>query len=88
MLTCANAAKHSCAILLVDAKMNDIGAQFNRIQELLNEWCEMTKEDHEFFPSNWALEKLWMDVEILKAAVYLILRPTSSSNHDEDPAAL
>lgn len=83
-----NVARHSCAILLVDAKMNDIGAQFTRIQELLNEWCEMTREDHEFFPSNWALEKLWMDVEILKAAVYLILRPTSSSNHDEDPEVL
>jgi len=76
-----NAAKLSCATLLEDVKMNDIGAQFQRIQELLNEWCEMTKEDHEFFPSNWALEKLWMDVEILKAAVYLALHPNSSSSN-------
>ena len=64
--------------------MLDIGQQFSRIQEMLNEWCEMNKEDKEWFPSNWALEKLWMDVEILKAAVYVIL--TSSSSDDEQDA--
>tara|TARA_R110002110_G_scaffold115589_1_gene286532 strand:+ start:1110 stop:1325 length:216 start_codon:yes stop_codon:yes gene_type:complete len=67
--------------------INDVGGMFNRVQEVLNEWCEMNKEDHEWFPSNWALEKLWMDVEILKAAVYVILN-SSSSNHDEDPESL
>ena len=64
--------------------INDIGGMFNRVQELLNEWCELSKEDREFFPSNWALEKLWMDVEILKSAVYVIFN-SSSSGPSEEP---
>ena len=83
-----NVARLSCAIRRTGVKMIDIGAEFSRIQEMLNEWCELSKQDQEFFPKNWALEKLWMDVEILKAAVFTFWKihgSTSSSNHDEDP---
>lgn len=65
--------------------MLDIGAQFCRIQEILNEWCNALDDDDQFYPKKWALEKLWMDVEILKAAVHVIL---SSSSHDVDPESL
>ncbi|GAG68744.1 unnamed protein product, partial [marine sediment metagenome] len=63
--------------------MLNIGEQFCRIQDILDEWCKALEGNDQFYPKTWALEKLWMDVEILKAAVHVILN-RSSSNHDED----
>lgn len=48
-------------------------AEFARIQSVLNEWLKAIEENDEFYPKTWALEKLWMDLEMLKAAVYLRL---------------
>lgn len=53
--------------------MTDVIAEFARIQSVLNEWLRAIEENDEFYPKTWALEKLWMDLEILKAAVYLRL---------------
>lgn len=84
-LTSKNVVQVSCATLKTGVKMLDIGTQFCRIQEILNEWCKALDDDDRFYPKKWALEKLWMDVEILKAAVHVIL---SSSGHDEDLESL
>lgn len=54
--------------------MVEVIAEFARIQAMLNAWCDMSKEDKEWMPTNFALEKLWMDLEILKAAVFLELQ--------------
>jgi hypothetical protein len=53
--------------------MTDVIAEFARIQSVLNQWLKAIEENDQFYPKTWALEKLWMDLEILKAAVYLML---------------
>ena len=53
--------------------MIEVISEFARIQEMVNAWCDMTKEDKKWMPADFALEKLWMDLEILKAAVFLML---------------
>ena len=63
--------------------MNSITEEFERIQEVLNEWCEALKLDDEFYPKQWALEKLWMDVNILKRHVRI-----SFLDHGVDPESL
>ncbi|GAH02669.1 unnamed protein product [marine sediment metagenome] len=62
----------------------NIGEGFQRIQETINAWAEAIKLDDTFYPQKWACEQLWMDVEILKAAVYLQLQTTSSSFVDDE----
>ena len=77
-----NVVRLSVALTKEGAGMNDVGAQFCRIQEILNEWCEALELDDKFYPKQWALEKLWMDVEILKASVPVM---RSSSNLSGEP---
>ena len=54
--------------------MSEVIAEFARIQAVLNQWLKATEDNDKFYPKTWALEKLWMDLEILKAAVYLQLQ--------------
>ena len=54
--------------------MSDVIAEFARIQAILNQWLEAIEDDDEFYPKTWALEKLWMDVEMLKAVVFIQLK--------------
>jgi len=53
--------------------MTQVIAEFARIQSVLNEWLKAIEQDDKFYPKTWALEKLWMDLEILKASVYLMI---------------
>jgi len=55
--------------------VNEVIAEFARIQSVLNQWLKAIEENDQFYPKTWALEKLWMDLEILKAAVYVQLQP-------------
>jgi len=57
--------------------VNKVGEQICRIQEILNEWCEALDQDDQFYPKKWALEKLWMDVEMLKASVHVLFNSFS-----------
>jgi len=52
----------------------EIIAEFARIQAVLNQWLQAIEENDKFYPRTWALEKLWMDIEILKAAVFVELK--------------
>lgn len=54
--------------------MTNVIAEFARIQSVLDQWLKAIEENDQFYPKTWALEKLWMDLEILKAAVYLQLQ--------------
>ena len=51
----------------------EIIAEFARIQAVLNQWLEAIEDDDQFYPTTWALEKLWMDLEMLKATVHVAL---------------
>jgi hypothetical protein len=61
---------------------NQLTTEIERIQEILNAWLEAIKEDDDFYPKEWALEKMWMDLNILKTNVRITFL---SLNHDEDP---
>lgn len=63
----------------------ELTTEIERIQEILNQWLNAIKEDDEFYPKEWALEKLWMDLNILKRNVYITF---ASLNHDEDLESL
>ncbi len=52
----------------------EIIEEFARIQSVLDQWLQAIEENDKFYPRTWALEKLWMDVEMLKAAVFLELK--------------
>ena len=60
---------------------NQLTTEIERIQEILNAWLEAIKEDDDFYPKEWALEKMWMDLNILKTNVRITFL---SLNHDED----
>jgi len=52
----------------------EIIAEFARIQAVLDQWLKSIEQNDKFYPRTWALEKLWMDIEILKAAVFVELK--------------
>ncbi len=60
----------------------ELTTEIERIQEVLNVWLDAIKEDDEFYPKEWALEKLWMDLNILKRNLRITFL---SLGHDEVP---
>ena len=64
---------------------NQLTTEIERIQEILNAWLEAIKEDDDFYPKEWALEKMWMDLNILKTNVRITFL---SLGHDEDLESL
>lgn len=64
---------------------NKFTKEIERIQDVVNAWLEAIKEDDDFYPKEWALEKLWMDLNILKRHVRITFL---SLGHDEDLESL
>lgn len=64
---------------------DQLTTEIERIQEILNAWLEAIKEDDDFYPKEWALEKMWMDLNILKTNVRITFL---SLGHDEVPESL
>lgn len=62
-----------------------LSEEIERIQEIINEWLEAIAIDDKFYPRTWALEKLWMDLNILKRHVRITF---ASLDRGEDPEAL